>query len=180
MFAENSYLLAAVSGALLLLLVAALFGLRRYINKSGAKTKQESSIDGENNIANQRSSQQNPCKPDQIRFRVRPVYHGSELLIEVLGDHRAEGFPNVASILRDTLHATKEPHPDKLDDPQVALAQDRYFSFWAYPGGSYEIDDDIWGLFISAKEHNEAVIADVERALLSTGQFVSKRCSQAT
>jgi hypothetical protein len=66
------------------------------------------------------------------------------------------------------------PHPDNLDDPQVALAQDRYFCFWAYPGGKYEIDDDICGLFISTKENNEDVTAEVERVLLSTGQFVKE------
>lgn len=109
---------------------------------------------------------------NQIRFRVRPIYHGSELLIEVVDDHRKEGFPSVASILRDALHATNAPHPDNLDDPRVALGQDRYFSYWTYTGGNYEIDDDIWALFVSAKNNNEAVIADAERALLATGKFV--------
>jgi hypothetical protein len=111
---------------------------------------------------------------DPIRFRVRPVYHGDELLIEIVDDHRGEGFPNVASILRDALQAKQVPHPDKLDDPRIALSQDCYFSFWAYPGGHYEIDDDIWSLFVLAKESNGAVIADVERALISTGRFVKE------
>jgi hypothetical protein len=109
-----------------------------------------------------------------IRFRVRPVYHGSELLIELLDDHREEGFPSVALILRDALGATSRSHPDNLDDPRVALSQDRYFSYWTYSGGNYEIDDDIWALFASAKDSNKAVIADVERALLATGQFVKE------
>lgn len=111
---------------------------------------------------------------DPIRFRVRPVYHGNQLLIEVLDDHRGERFPNVASILRDALGATQVPHPDKLDGPQVAFSQNRYFSFWVYPGGNYEIDDDIWGLFVLAEENNEAVSADVERTLMSTGRFVKE------
>lgn len=109
-----------------------------------------------------------------IRFRVRPVYHGTELLLEVLDDHRAEGFPSVALILRDALQATVGPHPSQLDDPRIAMAQDRYFSYWTYPGGHYEIDDDIWSLFVSAKESNRAVIADVERTLLATGRFVKE------
>ena len=73
---------------------------------------------------------------DPIRFRVRPVYHGSKLLVDVMGDHRDVGFPNVATILRDALGASQIPHPDKLDDPQFALMHDRHFSFWTYAGGS--------------------------------------------
>lgn len=109
-----------------------------------------------------------------IRFRVRPIYHGSELLVEVLDDHRKEGFPCVSAILRDALGATAGPHPKGLDDPRVAWAHDRYFSYWTYPGGNYEIDDDIWALFVLSKDNNEVVIADVERALLATGQFVKE------
>jgi len=110
--------------------------------------------------------------PDPVRFRVRPVYRGSQLLIEVMEDHRRGDFPNVRAILRDALGATQIPHPDKLDDPRIALSQERYFSFWVYPGGTYEIDDDIWGLFVLAHEHSEAVIEDAARALISTGRFV--------
>jgi len=111
---------------------------------------------------------------DQARLRLRPVYHGDELLIEVLGDHRSDGFPSVAGILREALNAVREPHPDNLDDPRIAMSQDRFFSYWAYPGGHYEIDDDTWGLFVSANIGNEAVIADVERALLGSGHFVKE------
>ncbi|MFC4525560.1 hypothetical protein ISN76_00335 [Dyella halodurans] len=112
-----------------------------------------------------------------IRFRVRPVYHGSELLIELLDDPRKDGFPRVAEILRDALGATIGPPPDNLNDPRfalAALAQDRYFTYWSYPGGNYEIDDDIWGLFVFAKDNNKVVIADLERVLLATGQFVKE------
>lgn len=77
-------------------------------------------------------------------------------------------------MLCDALHATQKPHPENLDALHIAAAQDRFFSFWAFPGGNYEIDDDIWGLFISAKENNEAVTAEVERALLATGRFVKE------
>ncbi|WP_179401334.1 hypothetical protein [Burkholderia guangdongensis] len=109
-----------------------------------------------------------------IRFRVRPVYHGSQLLVEILDDHRADGFPNVAAILQDALHSVQVPHPNDLDAPVVALYQDRYFSYWTYAGGHYEIDDDIWALFVSAAVNNSSIIADVEQALLSTGMFVKE------
>lgn len=110
----------------------------------------------------------------QVRLLVRPVYYGDELLIEVLGDHREDGFPSVARILRGALQAQRQPHPDGLDDPRWALSQERFVSFWVYPGGSYEIDDDIWALFITAKVDNRAVIADIERALLGSGVFVKE------
>lgn len=109
-----------------------------------------------------------------IRFRIRPVYHGSELLVEIMDDHREEGFPNIGLILRDALGATQLRHPEGLDDPHIAMSQDRYFGYWRYPGGHYEIDDDIWGLFVSAKINNTAVIADVERVLTGTGHFVKE------
>lgn len=111
---------------------------------------------------------------DLHRFRVRPVYYGSDLLVEVMDDHRGAGFVNLPSLLREALHAVQMPHPEGLDDARVAMSQDRYFSFWVYPGGSYEIDDDIWGLFVMAPEHNEAVTADLERALVSSGRFVKE------
>ncbi|WP_431822626.1 hypothetical protein [Burkholderia sp. F1] len=109
-----------------------------------------------------------------IRFQVRPVYHGSDLLVEVLDDHRAVDFPNVAAILQDALHSVQVPHPDGLDDPRVALSQDRYFSYWTYARGHYEIDDDIWALFVSASMSNSTIVADIERALLLTGKFVKE------
>ncbi|BDU20126.1 hypothetical protein DYGSA30_15830 [Dyella sp. GSA-30] len=105
---------------------------------------------------------------------MRPVYHGSELLVEVLGDHRADGFPDVAAILQGALCSTREPHPENLDDPNVAMLQDRYFSYWKYAGGYYEIDDDIWSLFVTAKVDNAAIVADIEQALLASGEFVKE------
>jgi hypothetical protein len=107
-----------------------------------------------------------------IRFRVRPVFHGSDLLVEVLEDHRAVGFPDVAVILQDALRSVRVPHPDGLDEPAVALSQDRYFSYWTYARGSYEMDDDIWGLFVTAPIDNVPIVADIESALLATGKFV--------
>ncbi|OJA43947.1 hypothetical protein [Burkholderia ubonensis] len=109
-----------------------------------------------------------------IRFRVWPVYHGSDLLVEVLEDHRTDHFPNVAAILQDALHSVQVPHPDGLDEPRVALFQDRYFSYWTYARGHYEIEDDIWGLFVTASINNLSIVADIEQALLLTGKFVKE------
>ncbi|MBN3744909.1 hypothetical protein G3N96_05590 [Burkholderia sp. Se-20373] len=107
-----------------------------------------------------------------VRFRVRPVFHGSDLLVEVLDDHRAADFPDVAAILQDVLHSVQVPHPDGLDEPEVALSQERYFSYWTYARGNYEIDDDIWGMFVTASIDNAFIVADIENALLLTGRFV--------
>lgn len=109
-----------------------------------------------------------------VRFYVRPVYHGVERLVEIVDDHRVEGFPHVAGLLSDALGARRMPHPEGMDAPDIALLHDRFFSYWTYAGGAYEIDDDIWALFVVAKENHAAVIADVERALLSTGLFVKE------
>jgi hypothetical protein len=109
--------------------------------------------------------------PVPIRFRVRPGYQSPDLLVELMGDHRAPGFPDLSASLRDQLGASRVPHPEGLDDGNFDWIEGRRISFWTYPGGSYEIDDDIWGLFVSANENNAAVIADIERALLKTGFF---------
>ncbi len=109
-----------------------------------------------------------------IRFYVRPVYGGTELLVEIVDDHRVEGFPYVAGILCKALGARRMPHPEGMDNPDIALLHDRFFSYWTYAGGAYEIDDDIWALFVAAKQNHATVIGDVERALLSTGQFVKE------
>lgn len=109
-----------------------------------------------------------------IRFRVRPVYHGSDLMVEILDDHRAPDFPDIAEILRDALHAVRLAHPDGLDAPHVALSQDRYFSYWTYDRGHYEIDDDIWGWCATAPVNNRVIVADIERALLATGKFIKE------
>jgi hypothetical protein len=106
-----------------------------------------------------------------FRFYVRPVYHGTRLLVEFLDDHRAPGFPDVHGLLQRALGASPQRHPEGLDDPAVALSQDRFFSYWTYPGGAYELDDDIWTLFVSAEEDNAWVIADVAAALLADGRF---------
>jgi len=106
----------------------------------------------------------------QIRFRTRPGYQSRDLLVELMADHRAPGFPDVPAMLRDELGAFRAPHPGGLDNPHLNLI-DRQITFWTYPGGSYEIDDDNWGLFILAPENNVSVIADIERVLLETGLF---------
>ena len=97
-----------------------------------------------------------------IRLPVRPIYHGSDLLVEILEDHRTVDFPNVAAILQDALHSVRVPHPDGLDDPRSALTQDRYFSYWKCARGYYEIDDHIWRLSVTASINNSSIVADIE------------------
>lgn len=109
-----------------------------------------------------------------IRFRVRPEYHGSKLLVEMFDDHRTDDFPNIAAILRDELNAVRIPHPGAPNAPMLALSQDYFFSYWKYSGGEYEIDDDIWTLFVIATVNNASTTADIERALLRSGKFVKE------
>jgi hypothetical protein len=115
----------------------------------------------------------NHVMADLIRFRVRPGYHSENLLIEFCADNRAGDFPDVAELLRHSLRSQRKKHPD-LDEANIAMILDRFITFWSYPGGTYEIDDDIWALFIRAEENNRQVIADIERALLDSGRFVKE------
>lgn len=115
---------------------------------------------------------------DIFHFIVRPEYHGDHLLIEFLEDHRRSGFPDVAGLLEQALRAKKIKHPT-LDEARFAAAMDRYFGYWKCPLGCYEIDDDVWGLFISANENNRSVIAAVARALVDSGRFAKKDVDHA-
>lgn len=102
------------------------------------------------------------------KFRVR--YGGAHSLIEFCGDHRAENYPNVSRLLADALGAMSQKHP--VFSAETMIATDRYFSYWSYKNGIYEIDDDIWGCFITVPDGNANVIADLEHALTNGGQFV--------
>jgi hypothetical protein len=110
---------------------------------------------------------------EQIRFRVRPGYKSQDLLVQFCDEHRAEGFPDVAGILARALHASPKKHPD-LDVVAIGLATDRFFSYWQCLLGEYEIDNDIWALFISAKKNNAIIIEAVEKALLESGKFAKE------
>ena len=112
---------------------------------------------------------------EQHRLRVRPVYHGSDLLVEVMGDHRRNDFPDVAHIVSEALHAQRVPHPEELDVSELAFLEDRFISYWTCQRGSYELDDDMWGLFFSANGNNQHLIASIEAALVRSGRFV-KEC----
>lgn len=103
-------------------------------------------------------------------FRIRPEYGGANLLFEFCGDHRAEGYPNVSMLLAEVLGAIPQKHP--VFSAETMIATDRYFSYWLYKNGTYEIDDDIWGYFITVPDGNPKVIADLEHALTNSGQFV--------
>ena len=106
-------------------------------------------------------------------FAVRPGYQSEELLVEFFGDHRGDGFPNVWDILARGLNAQPRAHPT-LDTASIGIATDEHISFWQYENGTYEIDDDIWGLFISAPNNNAQIMADIERALVASGAFEKK------
>jgi hypothetical protein len=123
--------------------------------------------------SDQRFQWTNHVMADPIRFRVRPGYHSENLLVEFCADNRAADFPDVAELLRQALRSQRKKHPS-FDEANIAMTLDRFIGFWSYPGGTYEIDDDIWGLFVRAEENNRQVIAEVERALLATGQFVKE------
>lgn len=104
------------------------------------------------------------------KFRVRPEYGGTKLLIEFCGDHRAADYPKVPILLANALKARQERHP--VFSAETMTATDRYFSYWSYKNGTYEIDDDIWACFISVPDGSPTVISDIEHALTSSGQFV--------
>jgi len=103
-------------------------------------------------------------------FRVRPAFGTGHLLIELCGDHRAPGYPDVARLLAAALGATPHPHPPGATT--IMMATDQYVGTWSYARGCYEIDDDVGGYFIMAPDGDPAVIADVERALVAGGGFV--------
>ena len=60
-----------------------------------------------------------------------------------------------------------------------ALAMDHFISYWVYAEGSYEIDDDKYGLFVRPQGNNSRVASDVEQALLRTGLFVKEEVNLA-
>jgi hypothetical protein len=106
------------------------------------------------------------------KFRIRPEYGGTNLLIEFSGDHRAADYPNVPMLLAAALGATQQKHP--VFSAETMIANDRYFSYWSYKNGIYEIDNDIWACFINVPDGSSRVIADVEHALTNSGQFVKE------
>lgn len=105
-------------------------------------------------------------------FSIRPGYGSGSLLVEFLGDHCSDAYPDVGALLASGLDAVLTPRSqlDVLRD----MATGAWFSSWRYPGGEYELDDDGWCLFIHAPRHNQTVIADIERALLASGSFIKK------
>lgn len=104
------------------------------------------------------------------KFRIRPEYGGANLLIKFCGDHRAENYPDVSALLAGALGAILQKHP--VFSAETMIVTGRYFSYWSYKNGTYEIDDDIWGCFITVPDSNPKVIADLEHALTNSGQFV--------
>lgn len=107
------------------------------------------------------------------KFKVRPGFQSEKLLIEFCGDHRNEAYPNIHNILEMTLLAKSIKHPS-LDTLHIAITTDEFITFWEYPNGRFELDDDIWSCFIHAPENNFQVTSDIERALLKSGKFVKE------
>ena len=107
------------------------------------------------------------------KFRIRPGYQSELLLVEFWGEHRSPKFPDIARILARGLKAKPAKHPF-LDVASIALATDEFISIWEYDKGSYELCDDIWAYFIHAPKNNSQVMADIERILLKSGEFIKE------
>lgn len=103
-------------------------------------------------------------------FALRPGYNSQKLLIEFYGDHRSDSYPNVPSLLAKGLQAKQHKHPT-LDTARICISTDELISWWCYENGAYELDDDIWGLFIHAADNNAKIMSDVEKILLASGEF---------
>jgi hypothetical protein len=104
------------------------------------------------------------------KFRIRLTYGDMQPLIEFCGDHRAPGFPDVPRILAAALVATRQNILPSA--AETMIANDRYASHWAYAGGTYEIDDDVWTCVVRVPDGGAQVLADIEHALTRSGRFV--------
>lgn len=109
---------------------------------------------------------------------MRPAYGSETLLVEFFGDHRSKNYPNVQSILAHGLNARSAEHP-ALDTAAIGIATDEYISLWHYEHGAYEVDDDIWGLFILAPENNAKIMSDIARVLLASEAFEEREADVA-
>jgi len=108
---------------------------------------------------------------DSFSFRLRTAQDGTPADIKILGDHRSDGFPDVGVLLREALVATQSPPPPGLIEVvRTSMLIDRFISFWTYPGGEYEIDDDVFGMFVTPLRGAE-VGADIMVALTRSGKF---------
>ncbi len=105
-------------------------------------------------------------------FKVRPGYQSKALLIEFNGEHCAKDFPNVKKLLEKGLSSRRE---SRLNDFKANLYDfDGYTTTWKYKNGTYEINNDVWTLFIHAEQNNKVVIADIENVLLDSGVFLKE------
>jgi hypothetical protein len=102
-------------------------------------------------------------------FRLRAGYKTKEFLIEFCGNHRDKNFPNVARLLKLGLSSKRNRF---FKDMQENIYNfDGFISTWEYRNGCYELDNDIWTLFIHAPDNNDIIISDIEKALLDSGEF---------
>ena len=97
-------------------------------------------------------------------FVVRPALDGSDLpLIEFLGDHRAPGYPQVVSLLGQTLVGFACRAEPSMPDDFVWRCR--------CSAGEFEISDDWAALFILARENHEQMIEAIAHALEKTSAF---------
>lgn len=104
------------------------------------------------------------------RFLIRPGYQRGKLLIQFLGNHRSPGYPDVPALLAQALGASPVRHPLRQIF-SLACASGERVSYWRYPEGEYEIDDDEEGLFILSPRGGEKVIRQLALCLMDSGHF---------
>lgn len=136
--------------------------MRSYTYNNERKVRSTLGFDLKKNLLREKTMEQ---------FCVRPGNKTKKLLIEFLGNHRSEDFPDVAGLLANGLDAKPIKHP-LLDTVTLALITEEFISQWKYNNGEYELDNSIGGFFIYAHENNAQVIADIENVLLASNHFV--------
>ncbi|CCN34460.1 conserved hypothetical protein [Vibrio nigripulchritudo SO65] len=105
------------------------------------------------------------------KFKIRLSNNSEDLMIEFLGDHRREGYPNIHVILENGLLSKPQSHRN-ASFADIALATDEIVSLWEYSNGEYELNDDVWTYSIHAHLNNAQVIRDIEETLLKSGEFI--------
>lgn len=103
-------------------------------------------------------------------FHIRPGHGDAIPMIEFVGDHRSDDYPDVAALLAERLDATTLVSPD-ADAALVGLGMDMFISRWTYAGGEYDIDDSAFTLFVIPLGNRERVVHDVAQALQASGLF---------
>jgi hypothetical protein len=96
------------------------------------------------------------------KYRVRPSYGSSKLLIEFMSDSSDEAF---VAALRSVFSA---------NGIRAKMREDLVLQFRTVmdsPVGSFELDHDDWGMVWVHADDNQNVIPYLDRLLTATGQF---------